>query len=234
MPARSVHDPAPLLEFAPGRPHMTRMRKSRYVSLLLAGAAATSIAACDQPGADATLYGDASSCARDFDVAACESAMLAAKQEHAKLAPKFASVAECEAAGFSACEPAPAAATDAATDATGAATGTASGGSSGSFMPIMMGYMMGRMMSGPATMPGAPSSGAPSSGTPSTGSGAKAAWNGTTRPVYANRDGYLLAGGNAVGRIAPGATSLGTAGMPARTVARGGFGGSAARMGGGS
>lgn len=196
---------------------MTTMRKSRYVSLLLAGAAATTIAACDQQGPDATLYSDASSCSQDFDAAACESALLAAKDEHAKLAPKFATVAECEAAGYSACEPAP------ATDAANANTT----GSSGSFMPIMMGYMMGRMMGGAATMPGTP--GAAPAGAP-----AKAAWSGTTRPVYANRDGYLLAGGNAVGRIAPGATSLGSAGMPARTVSRGGFGGSAFRMGGGS
>lgn len=195
-------------------------RKSRYVSLLLAGAAATALASCDQGGTDATLYSDAGACAQDFDQAACESALLAAKDEHLKQAPKFASVAECEAAGLGTCEPAP---------QTAAAGSTSS--SSGMFMPMMMGYMMGRMMGGNGMM-GPAGAGAPTAAP--AGSASKAAWSGTSRPVYANRDGYLFAGGANVGRVAPGSTSLGSAGIATRTVARGGFGGSASRMGGGS
>lgn len=181
------------------------MRKSKYVSLLLAGAAAIPLAACDDANnaaSDATLYADASSCATDFNVEACEAAEAAARAEHLASAPKFASKEQCEAAGFSACEAAPAAAnTQASTQQSG-----------GYFMPLMMGYMMGRMMGGGM---------APNMAPPS-------------RPVYADRSGYLYAGGANVGRMAPGTTSLPRTGMPTRTVARGGFGGTAGRIGGGA
>lgn len=193
---------------------MTAMRKSRYISLLLAGAAAIPLAACDDAnttGSDATLYADAGACAQDFDVAACEAAELAAKAEHAAQAPKFATKEQCEASGFSTCEAAP----------TTAAANQATTHSGGFFMPMMMGYMMGRMMGGPVM--GAP---APAPG--------KAAWSGASRPVYADRAGYLYAGGANVGRMAPGTTSLGRTGLATRTVARGGFGGTAGRIGGGA
>lgn len=180
-----------------------RMRKSKYVSLLLAGAAALPLAACDQAAdnavTDATLYADASSCAQDFNPEACEAAEAGAKAEHIATAPKFASKEQCEAAGFSACEATP------TTNADGTPN-TAANQSGGSFMPILMGYMMGRMMGGAM---------APS------------------RPVYADRTGNLYAGGNNVGRMAPGSTSLPRTGMPTRTVARGGFGQTAGRVGGG-
>jgi len=192
------------------------MRKSRYVTMLLAGAAVTALSACDQnQQPDAMLYGDAASCSQDFDAGACTTAYETAKAEHVAQAPKFATAAECEAAGFSPCEAAP--------------TTTANSGSSGMFMPLMMGYMMGRMMSPGAMGPGAVG---PAPGT--TATAGKSAWSGTTRPVYANRDGYLFAGNNNVGRVAPGTTSLGSAGVPMRTAARGGFGGTANRMSGGS
>ncbi len=51
------------------------------------------------------------------------------------------------------------------------------------------------------------------------------------RPVYGDRNGYLYTGGNQVGRVAPGTTSL-PSGTAVRSVSRGGFG--ARAMSGGS
>ncbi len=174
------------------------MRKSKYVSLLLAGATATTLVACGQQGGDwaenSTLYGDSAACARDMDSGVCNEAYRAAKDEHAKQAPKFATQAECEAAGYTQCDT--------------TEVRTADGGSRSMFMPMMMGFMMGRMLGG------------------GMGGGFPA------RPVYGDRNGYLHANGQNVGRVAPGTTSLGSNGIAMRT-ARGGFG-SSARSGGGS
>lgn len=174
------------------------MRKSRYVTYLLAGAAAASLAACDQNNGaeESMLYSDPAACAKEMDANACNESYAAARTEHVQQAPKFASQAECEAAGFSPCEQ--------------AEVKTAEGTSSGSFfMPMMMGYMMGRMLS-----PGMGGMGA--------------------RPVYADRSGFLHAGGANVGRMAPGATSLGPNGIATRVTTRGGFGTSARSFSGGS
>lgn len=177
------------------------MRKSRYVTFLLAAA---TLSACDQNSGDtmdAVLYSDPSTCAKEMDANLCNEAYTAAQTEHVQQAPKFASQAECEAAGFSQCQQ------------TEVKTADGTGGSF--FMPMMMGYMMGRMMS-----PGMP--GANRMGTPT-----------TARPVYSDRGGYLYAGGNSVGRVAPGSTSLGPSGMATRVTTRGGFGSSARSFGGG-
>lgn len=113
------------------------MRKSRYVTFLLAGVAAAGLSACDQTE-DAMLYSDPASCAKEMDAGACNEAYTAARAEHIQAAPKFANQAECEAAGFAQCE-------QAEVKTAEGATGATSGGSF--FMPMMMGYMMGRMMS---------------------------------------------------------------------------------------
>lgn len=63
------------------------------------------------------------------------------------------------------------------------------------FMPMMMGFMMGRMLGG------------------GVGGGFPA------RPVYGDRNGYLHANGQNVGRVAPGTTSLGQNGITMRAVA---------------
>ncbi|MBL8629546.1 MAG: DUF1190 domain-containing protein [Rhodospirillaceae bacterium] len=184
-------------------------RKSRYVSVLLAGAAAVALSACDDGtnNMSETIYGDTTTCAQDFGSQACADAQNAAKAEHIQQAPKFATKEECEAAGFSACEVVPAG--TAVTNADGTQTQQASSGG-GMFMPMMMGYMMGRMMGG--------------------------GMSGPARPVYANRDGYLYTGGTNVGRVAPGTTSLSGSRVAMRAPERGGFSGSANRFasGGGS
>lgn len=202
-----------------------KMRKSRYVTLLLAGAAA--LAGCDQnvmTGSgqdDATLYSDPAACAKDIDANECAAAFTAAKQEHVKQAPKFANKEDCEAAGFQTCE--------------SAEVQTAQGGSSSMFMPMMMGYMMGRTLGGGmgGVLGGMGRPGAPA-GSANTASAAAPAAARSARPVYSDRNGYLYAGGGAVGRVAPGTTSLGSQGIAMRTTARGGFGASARAFGGGS
>src|SRR5690606_25012222 len=91
------------LEFLGKGGHMKSMRKSRYITLLLAGAAATTLAACDQnvmTGQDETLYPDMTACTQERDAGECRSGFEAAQAEHAKQAPKFATKEECEAAGF--------------------------------------------------------------------------------------------------------------------------------------
>ena len=192
------------------------MRKSHYVTILLGGAAAVAlwnVAGTQQKSVAETVYGDVQACTADGTSAeVCTQAMQEAKEEHVRTAPKFASAAECEAAGFAKCEEAPKEATQ------------ASGQTSSpqfSFMPMMMGYMMGSMMGrmgGAGFGQGMPPAGAPAGATARAG-----------QPVYADRAGYLRSGNTQVGRVAPGTTSLGS-----RSVARGGFGSSASRIGGGS
>jgi uncharacterized protein YgiB involved in biofilm formation len=126
------------------------MRKSRYVTFLLAA----SLSSCDQNSGDTTdavLYSDPSACAKEIDTNLCNEAFAAAQTEHVQQAPKFASQAECEAAGFAQCQQ------------TEVKTAQGTGGSF--FMPMMMGYMMGRMMSpgapGAASRMGAPTTARP-------------------------------------------------------------------------
>ncbi len=185
--------------------HKPRMRKSKYVTLLLAGVAMTALSGCDQHDMtkDATLFSDPAACAQEMDAADCNKGFDAAKEEHAKEAPKYPTQADCEAAGFQRCEV--------------TAVRNAEGGSSSFFMPMMMGYMMSRAFSGGGYGYG-----------PGAGYG-----GGASRPVYADRNGYLYTGGTTVGKVPPGTTSLGTAGVPMRNVARGGFGASASRYSGG-
>lgn len=201
------------------------MRKSRYVTLLLAGAAATTLAACDQKDMTqdgGALYGDIAACSQERDAAECEQGFAQAKEEHAKQAPKFATQEECEAAGFTRCEV--------------GEVKTASGGSQSVFMPMMMGYLMGQMMGGRGYGVSAPPPGAPRGDQPQTssGRGGIAAGNapGASRPVYGDRNGYLYTGGTAVARVPPGTTSLGS--TPVRMTSRGGFGSSARGFSGGS
>jgi uncharacterized protein YgiB involved in biofilm formation len=201
------------------------MRKSQYIAILLGGAAALTLwnlsSQHESPqgaaGEGEKIYGDAKVCADDGNNAeACAQEFQTAKEEHARQAPKFASAADCEAAGYAKCEEAP------------RAEAAAGAGSSSFFMPMMMGYMMGRMGGPGGGIGGAFAGGAAASpgsaSAPAAGTVARAG-----RPVYADRNGYLYSGGGQVGRVAPGTTSLGS-----RAVARGGFGATAGRFSGGS
>jgi uncharacterized protein YgiB involved in biofilm formation len=110
------------------------MKRSRSLTLALMSATAMTLAACDNPE-EVAIFENAQQCATQegFDIKACEANMKLAQEEHIRVAPKYTSVADCEADfGAGQCEDAP--------------QKTTSGSSV--FMPLMMGYMMGNMMAG--------------------------------------------------------------------------------------
>ncbi len=109
------------------------MKRSRRVALVLMGAGALSLAACGEKETEVGVFESLDQCldtpgmTRDQ----CADALSAARAQHAQVAPKYTSTADCEADfGAGQCEQAP--------------YQTTSGGSV--FMPLMMGFMMGQMM----------------------------------------------------------------------------------------
>ncbi|MBK17499.1 MAG: hypothetical protein CMM52_01490 [Rhodospirillaceae bacterium] len=89
----------------------------------------------EEPKTDAAVYESLQQCLADVNMVRsdCEKNYAAAKQQHASVAPKFATQRECEEEfGAARCEKAPQ---------------TTSTGSS-MFMPLMMGYMMGSVIGG--------------------------------------------------------------------------------------
>ena len=99
---------------------------------------------------DAYQFGSVENCiiSGDFTEAECNERFNVAQTEHARVAPRYQSRADCEAEhGAAACEPRTAAS---ATEAAGTAgtTETASSGG-GLWMPLMIGWMMGRSLGGP-------------------------------------------------------------------------------------
>ncbi len=111
------------------------MKRSRYVALLAMGASALALSACGESETPAGVYTSVDQCIADkqFSEADCRKAFDVAKEEHKKVAPKYASKTDCEADfGAGKCETAP--------------YRTSSGGST--FMPLLVGYMMGRSMGG--------------------------------------------------------------------------------------
>jgi len=110
------------------------MKRSRKLTLALMSATALTLAACDDPQ-DVAIFENADQCAKTdgFTLEQCEADLKQAQAEHVRVAPKYTSVADCEADfGAGQCETAP--------------QQTTSGGSV--FMPLMMGYMMGSMLGG--------------------------------------------------------------------------------------
>jgi uncharacterized protein YgiB involved in biofilm formation len=102
------------------------------------GISVIALTACDEPKVEALVFDDLQQCLADKDLTReqCESNYNAAREQHAAVAPKYASKQECEEEfGAGKCEQAPQ-----------QATGEQAGGGS-IFMPLMMGYMMGSMMS---------------------------------------------------------------------------------------
>ena len=97
-------------------------------------ASALTIAACDDPQ-DVASFENVDQCASTdgFSRDDCEANLKQAQLEHTRVAPKYTSIADCEADfGAEQCEVAP--------------QQTTTGGSV--FMPLMMGYMMGSMLGG--------------------------------------------------------------------------------------
>ena len=111
------------------------MKRSRYVALLAMGASALALSACGESETPAGVYTSMDQCIADkqFTDEECCKAFDTAKEEHKKVAPKYASKADCEADfGAGKCEESP--------------YRTTSGTST--FMPLMVGYMLGRTLSG--------------------------------------------------------------------------------------
>jgi len=116
------------------------MKRSRYVALLAMGASALALTACGESETPAGIYTSVEQCVADkqFSQAECDKAFATAKEEHKKVAPKYANKTECEADfGVGKCEESP--------------YKTTSGTST--FMPLIMGYMLGRALSGPGFTP---------------------------------------------------------------------------------
>ncbi|MEE3000102.1 MAG: DUF1190 domain-containing protein [Pseudomonadota bacterium] len=106
---------------------------------LVVSASLITLTACEEPKVDASVFKSLSQCKNDPMMRAsdCESSFKQAKAQHASVAPKYASKADCQADfGEGKCETAP--------------YRTTTGGSV--FMPMMMGYMMGSMMGGRGSM----------------------------------------------------------------------------------
>lgn len=111
------------------------MKRSKSIGLIAMSASVVALTACEEPQVEAALFENLSQCLANGDVdrSQCEADFKAAKAQHAQVAPKYTSQADCEADfGPQQCETAP--------------YQTQSGGSV--FMPLMMGYMMGSMLSG--------------------------------------------------------------------------------------
>lgn len=113
------------------------MKRSRSVMLLSMGVSALALTACGEDQSDALLYQSVQQCLADGKVSRedCLKGAREAKQQHAAVAPKYRSKADCEADfGEGKCETAP--------------YRTTAGGSV--FMPLLVGYMMGRTLGGGA------------------------------------------------------------------------------------
>jgi uncharacterized protein YgiB involved in biofilm formation len=97
------------------------------------------LTACEEPKVDASIFKSLDQCKKDPLISSgeCESSFKEARSQHAAVAPKYASKADCQADfGEAKCEQAP--------------YRTSGGGSV--FMPMMMGYMMGSMLGGRRSM----------------------------------------------------------------------------------
>jgi uncharacterized protein YgiB involved in biofilm formation len=117
---------------------MTKSRSSIAISLMVS-VSLIALTACDEPKVDASVFKDMEQCKNDpmMRSGQCEASFKEARGQHASVAPKYATKADCQADfGDEKCETAP--------------YQTSSGGSV--FMPMMMGYMMGSMLGGRSSM----------------------------------------------------------------------------------
>ena len=116
------------------------MRSRNSIALaLLMGASSLALSACDEPKVDAAVFESVEQCLNYPGAlkSQCENSFKEAQEQHAAVAPKYASEADCQADfGAGKCEKAP--------------VQTSTGGSV--FMPLMMGYMMGSMIGGRGSM----------------------------------------------------------------------------------
>ena len=106
-----------------------------YSGKLLMGASLFALAACEEPKVEAAIFESLEQCIDhpDMTQGQCRENFQAAQSQHAAVAPKYASEADCQSDfGAGRCEKAP--------------YRSSTGGSV--FMPLMMGYMMGSLLGG--------------------------------------------------------------------------------------
>ena len=114
-------------------------RWNSFRCALLMGVSVIALSACEEPKVDASVYETLQQCMDDPSLPnqECEKSYKEALGQHAAVAPKYSSEADCQADfGAGRCEKAP--------------YRTSGGGSV--FMPLMMGYMMGSMIGGRRSM----------------------------------------------------------------------------------
>ncbi len=112
--------------------------KSKAGTLVM-GVSLFALAACEEPKVEAAIFENIQQCISNGDASPeqCEQNFREAKSQHAAVAPKYTSEADCQADfGAGKCEQAP--------------YRTSTGGSV--FMPLMAGYMMGSLLSGRRSM----------------------------------------------------------------------------------
>ena len=117
---------------------MIKSRSSIAITLMVS-VSLIALTACDEPKVDASIFKNLDQCKNDQMMRSekCEASFKEARSQHASVAPKYATKADCQADfGADKCETAP--------------SRTSSGGSI--FMPMMMGYMMGSMLGGRRSM----------------------------------------------------------------------------------
>ncbi|MGO4906919.1 DUF1190 domain-containing protein [Pseudorhodobacter sp. W20_MBD10_FR17] len=116
------------------------IKRSRTVAITIFGAAAFTLAGCQEEKVDAAAFPDLQSCTTAaqngslFTAQDCDAAFAEAAALHVEAAPRYDSLAVCEEQhGEGAC----------GTEAT-----ATQGGSVSIFMPLMMGYLIGNMLGG--------------------------------------------------------------------------------------
>ncbi|MEQ9387306.1 DUF1190 domain-containing protein [Marinovum algicola] len=119
-------------------------KRSKRVAIAIVGAAAFTLAGCEEEKVDAAAFPDLQSC-RDaaglnsaFTAQQCETAFAEAEALHVEAAPRYDSLAVCEEQhGEGAC---------------GSEAAAAQGGSGSIFMPLLAGYLIGNMLGGRSGM----------------------------------------------------------------------------------
>lgn len=119
-------------------------KRSKRVSIAIVGAAAFTLAGCEEEKVDAAAFPDLQSCLADassggmYTQQQCETAFDEAQTLHVESAPRYDSLEVCEEQhGAGAC---------------GSEEAATQSGSSGIFMPLLAGYLIGNMMSNRAGM----------------------------------------------------------------------------------
>ena len=124
---------------------MTVMTKrSKRITIAIVGAAAFTLAGCQEEQVDAAAFPTLQSCIDEalggglFTAEACETSFAQAEALHVEAAPRYDSIAVCEEQhGEGAC---------------GSEATATQGGSGSIFMPLLAGYLIGNMLGGRAGM----------------------------------------------------------------------------------